>query len=199
MQVTLKNRVTVEQSVDRVWDFLSDPRQVATCMPGAEILEALDERTFRGAIKLKLGPFSAQFRGDVAIEHLDPVTHEIRMVGKGKDVKGTGSATMTITGKLTELPGGRTEMDSQSDLVISGKMAQFGSRMIEDVSKSMFAKFTEAMAARLAAQASGAAPEATPTAGALNVTEVAGAVVRGALGRLMGGGGRGGDKDDPGT
>jgi carbon monoxide dehydrogenase subunit G len=193
MQVTLKNSFIVTQRIERVWAILSDPRQVATCMPGVEILEALDEKTFRGAVKLKLGPFSAQFLGELVIEHLDPAAHEIRMVGKGKD--STGSATMTIVGKLTEHPGGQTEMVSQSDLVISGKLAQFGARMIEDVSKSMFSKFTEAMTARLEEEASGKSPETVPRADAIRLTAVVGAVVKGAVGRLFGAG----KKDDSGA
>ena len=187
MQVTLKNSFTIDQPIERVWKFLSDPYKVAPCLPGAEILEAVDEKTYKGAIKMKLGPFTSQFKGEVTIEHLDEAAHEIRMVGKGKDVKGTGSASMTISGKLKALPDGGTEMESQSDLIISGKLAQFGSRMIEDVSKSMFRKFTEAFSARLAAEAAGEAPpETDPGDNAVSVTEVAGAVVRGAMGRLFG-------------
>ncbi|MCH8887502.1 MAG: SRPBCC family protein [SAR324 cluster bacterium] len=187
MQVTLKNSFTIDQPIERVWKFLSDPYKVAPCLPGAEILEAVDEKTYKGAIKMKLGPFTSQFKGEVVIEHLDEAAHEIRMVGKGKDVKGTGSASMTISGKLKALPDGGTEMESQSDLIISGKLAQFGSRMIEDVSKSMFRKFTEAFSARLAAEAAGEAPpETEPGDNAVSVTEVAGAVVRGAMGRLFG-------------
>ena len=188
MQVTLKNSFTIDQPIDRVWDFLSDPYKVAPCLPGAEILEALDDRTYRGAMKMKLGPFTSLFKGEVVIEHMDPATHEIRMVGKGKDAKGTGSASMTITGKLTAKADGGTEMDSQSDLVISGKLAQFGSRMIEDVSKSMFRKFTDTFTARLAAEAAGEAPPQAEADNAVSVTEVAGAVVKGAVGRLFGGG-----------
>ncbi|MEE8434826.1 MAG: SRPBCC family protein [bacterium] len=187
MQVTLKNSFTTDQPIELVWKFLSDPYKVAPCLPGAEILEAVDEKTYKGAIKMKLGPFTSQFKGEVVIERLDDAAHEIRMVGKGKDVKGTGSASMTITGKLNALPDGGTEMESQSDLIISGKLAQFGSRMIEDVSKSMFRKFTEAFSARLAAEAAGEAPPQTgPGDNAVSVTEVAGAVVRGAMGRLFG-------------
>ena len=187
MQVTLKNSFTIDQPIERVWKFLSDPYKVAPCLPGAEILEAVDEKTYKGAIKMKLGPFTSQFKGEVTIEHLDEAAHEIRMVGKGKDVKGTGSASMTISGKLKALPDGGTEMESQSDLIISGKLAQFGARMIEDVSKSMFRKFTEAFSARLAAEAAGEAPPETADGdNAVSVTEVAGAVVRGAMGRLFG-------------
>jgi len=186
MQVKLNNTFTVQQPIDKVWAFLSDPRKVAPCLPGAELQEAVDAKTFRGIVKLKLGPFTTQFQGEVVIEHMDAAAHEIRMVGKGKDSKGTGSASMTITGKLRALPGGGTEMVSTSDLSISGKIAQFGARMIEDVSKSMFAKFTEAFAAQLAAQGPGKAAPAAQADNSVNVAEVAGAVVKGALDRLLG-------------
>ena len=186
MQVTLKNTFSIDQPIDRVWRFLSDPHLVAPCLPGAELQEAVDEKTFRGAIKLKLGPFSSQFKGEVVIEQKDDAGHEIRMVGRGKDAKGTGSASMTITGRLTALADGGTRMESTSDLVISGKIAQFGSRMIEDVSKSMFDKFTENFTARIRAESAGqAAPEAAGADG-VSVTEIAGAVVRGAVNRWLG-------------
>jgi carbon monoxide dehydrogenase subunit G len=190
MQVILKNTFTVQQPIERVWAFLSDPRKVAPCLPGAELQEAVDEKTFRGAVKMKLGPFTSQFQGEVVIEHLDPAAHEIRMVGKGKDSKGTGSASMTITGKLTALPDGGTEMMSESDLSISGKIAQFGSRMIEDVSKSMFGKFTQSLTAQLDAEARGVRAPKAAKDNAVSVTEVAGAVVKGAVGRMLGKGGK---------
>ncbi|HKJ00170.1 MAG TPA: SRPBCC family protein [bacterium] len=182
MQVTLKNEFTINEPIDKVWAFLSDPHKVAPCLPGAELTEQVDDSTFKGGVKLKLGPFASQFKGEVVIEHMDAATHEIRMVGKGKDAKGTGSASMTITGKLTATADGGTHMESQSDLVISGKIAQFGSRMIEDVSKSMFKKFTDTFTARL----SGAAGDAPDAADAVSVTEVAGTVVKGMVGRILG-------------
>lgn len=194
MQVSLNNSFSTDQPIDRVWAFLSDPYKVAPCLPGAEILEAVDDKTYRGAMKMKLGPFTSQFKGEVVIEHMDPAAYEIRMVGKGKDAKGTGSASMTITGRLKALPDGGTEMESTSDLVISGKIAQFGSRMIEDVSKSMFKKFTESFSARLAAEAGGEVPPEAAGADAVSVTEVAGAVLKGAVGRMFGKGG--GEPDD---
>lgn len=182
MQVTLNNSFSVPQPIDKVWAFLSDLNKVAPCLPGAEIHEAVDAKTFRGAMKMKLGPFSTQFQGEVAVEHMDSAAHEIRMVGKGKDAAGTGSASMTITGKLTALPDGGTRMDSQSELVISGKLAQFGARMIEDVSKSMFDKFTASFTAEL----SGKGPKGKRKDNAVSVTDVAGVVVKGAVGRLLG-------------
>jgi hypothetical protein len=181
MQVTLKNNFTINEPIDKVWGFLSDPYQVAPCLPGAELTEKVDDRTFKGGVKIKLGPFTSQFKGEVMIEHMDAAAYEIRMVGKGKDAKGTGSASMTITGKLTATADGGTQMHSQSDLVISGKIAQFGSRMIEDVSKSMFHKFTESFSARIRGEGGDA-----PVDNSVSVTEVAGTVVKGMVGRMLG-------------
>ena len=194
MQITLRNDFTIDQPIEKVWAFLIDPYQVAPCMPGAAILEKVDDTTYKGALKMKLGPFSSQFKGEVVIEEMNEADHEIRMVGKGKDARGTGSATMTITGKLVALSDGGTEMQSTSDLVITGKIAQFGSRMIEDVSKSMFKKFTEAFAARIA----GGEAVSTDT-NAISVADVAGTVVKGMVGRMFGKGDNDGQSEGSGS
>jgi carbon monoxide dehydrogenase subunit G len=182
MEIKLEDAFTIDEPIEKVWEFLSDPRQVAPCLPGAEILEVVSDTQYKGAVKLKLGPFSTQFKGEVVIEHMDAASHEIRMVGKGKDARGTGSAAMVITGKLKALPDGGTEMTSQSELTINGKLAQFGSRMIQDVSKSMFRQFTENFRARL--KGGEGAPAAADNA--VSVTKIASAVVKGAVGRFMG-------------
>ena len=182
MEIKLEDAFTIDEPIEKVWKFLSDPQQVAPCLPGAEILEVVSETEYKGAMKLKLGPFSAQFKGEVVIEHMDAASHEIRMVGRGKDARGTGSAVMVIVGKLKALPDGGTEMTSSSQLTINGKMAQFGSRMIQDVSKSMFKQFTETFCARL--KGGEGAPASADNA--VSVTKIAGAVVKGAVGRIMG-------------
>ena len=182
MEIKLEDSFTIDEPIEKVWKFLSDPQQVAPCLPGAEILEVVSDTEYKGAVKLKLGPFSAQFKGEVVIEHMDAASHEIRMVGKGKDARGTGSASMVIVGKLNALPDGGTEMYSTSQLTISGKMAQFGSRMIQDVSKSMFRQFTENFRARL----KGGDETAASGDNAVSLTKIAGAVVKGAVGRILG-------------
>ncbi len=186
MQVTLNNSFAVDEPIERVWAFLRDPRKVAPCMPGAEILAEVSPTEYTGAIKMKLGPLSVKFDGNIAIEHLDPATHEIRIVGRGKDVKGTGSATMVLKGKLNRLPNGGTEMVSESEMTINGKMAQFGSRMIQDVSKALFAQFTATFTEHLKADSAGQTAPAQAGGNALPLGQVLGAVVKGALKRLIG-------------
>ncbi len=186
MEIELENTFTIDEPIEKVWAFLRDPEKVATCLPGAQILEVVSETEYKGAIKLKLGPFNAQFKGELVIEQMDAQAHQIRMVGKGKDARGTGSAAMVITGTLKAMPDGGTEMISRSKMTINGRIAQFGSRMIQDVSKSMFNQFTANFSSRIKGDAQeGTAPQEAGD-NALSVTKLAGAVVKGVLGRVLG-------------
>src|SRR5271167_5163065 len=97
----------VKEPVEKVWGFLSDPRKVAGCVPGAQITEQRDEKTYKGAIRVKVGPSVTDHRGLVQIVRLDPQNHEIEILGKGQDVRGRGSASMKMTGKLRALDDGR--------------------------------------------------------------------------------------------
>jgi uncharacterized protein len=141
MAVTIEKRFEVPEPVDTVWAFLSDPRKVVTCVPGAQITEQVDERTYKGAISVKVGPTVSDYKGQVQIVRMDPEAHEIEIVGKGQDTRGKGSASMKMTGKVRSLESG-TEVISISELSVAGILAQMGGRMINEVSNIMFAQFT---------------------------------------------------------
>jgi len=153
----------VKEPLDKVWSFLSDPRKVAVCVPGAQITEQVDEKTYKGAISVKVGPSVTDYKGEVTIVRLDPQNHEIEILGKGQDVRGRGSASMKMTGKLRALADGATEVTSISELNVVGILAQMGSRVITEVSNIMFAEFTRNFQTHLEglANASEAAAEAT--------------------------------------
>ena len=153
----------VKEPLDKVWDFLSDPRKVAACVPGAKITEQIDEKTYKGAISVKVGPSVTDYKGEVTILRLDPVNYEIEILGKGQDVRGRGSASMKMTGKLTALADGGVEVTSVSELNVVGILAQMGARVINEVSNIMFGAFTKNFQARLA-QPSDAAENATEAA-----------------------------------
>jgi len=155
----------VKEPLDKVWDFLSDPRKVAVCVPGAQIIEQVDEKTYKGAISVKVGPSVTDYKGEVTIVRLDPQNHEIEILGKGQDVRGRGSASMKMTGKLRPLDDGGTAVTSISELNVVGILAQMGSRVITEVSNIMFAEFTRNFQTHLEglANASEAAAEATAT------------------------------------
>ena len=143
MQVKITKTFEVKEPVARVWGFLSDPRRVATCVPGAQITEVVDERRYIGTISVQVGPVVTNYNGELIIERLDAGNFEIELVGKGQDVKGKGSASMKMVGKLRTLPHGGTEVMGSSELTMTGLLAQFGSRMVEEVSNQMFTQFTQ--------------------------------------------------------
>ena len=158
MAVRIEKTFQVKDPIDKVWRFLSDPRNVAGCVPGAQITEAVDDRTFKGSVSVKVGPSVTNYKGDVHFERLDAAAHEMELVGKGQDVKGRGSASMKMTGRLRSLPDGSTEVATVAEVNVVGILAQFGGRMIHDVSDIMFGEFTKRFEQQLqqAAEPSGA-------------------------------------------
>jgi uncharacterized protein len=149
MALKIDKTFQVQEPVETVWGFLSDPRKVATCVPGAKITEQLDEKTYTGAISVKVGPSVTDYKGEVQIVRLDAQTHEIEILGKGRDVRGRGSASMKMTGRLQALANGGTEVTSVSEVNVVGILAQMGSRVITEVSNIMFEEFTKNFQARL--------------------------------------------------
>lgn len=162
MALTIQKRFQVVEEVEKVWAFLSDPRKVATCVPGARIIEQVDEKTFQGAIRVKVGPSVTDYKGDVLIVRLDAANHEIEILGKGQDVRGRGSASMKMTGKLEALASGGTGVTSLSEVSVVGILAQMGSRVILEVSNLLFEEFTRNFQARLKQPSD--APEAQESA-----------------------------------
>lgn len=162
MALRIEKTFQVKEPLDKVWSFLSNPRKVAVCVPGAQITDQVDEKTYKGAISVKVGPSVTDYKGEVTIVRLDPQNHEIEILGKGQDVRGRGSASMKMTGKLRALDDGGTEVTSISELNVVGILAQMGSRVITEVSNIMFAEFTRNFQTHLEglANASEAAAEA---------------------------------------
>ena len=151
----------IQASPDRVWEFLVDPRQVVTCLPGAELTSVQDESTFLGRVKVKVGPVVAAYSGKVVITERDDTARVLRMVGEGRESAGSGSAKVVITSAVAALPGGSTEVRVTADLDVVGKIAQFGRGMIESVNKQMFRQFTECVRAKLEAPDAAAPADAT--------------------------------------
>jgi carbon monoxide dehydrogenase subunit G len=149
MAIRIEKTFQVQEPLESVWKFISDPRKVANCLPGAQITEAVDDRTFKGVIKVQVGPSVTDYKGQVHIERLDDQKHEIELVGKGQDVRGKGSASMKMTGKVQSLPDGSTEVASVAEVNVVGLLAQMGARMIQEVSNKVFAEFASNFAARL--------------------------------------------------
>jgi uncharacterized protein len=167
MALKIEKTFQVPEPVESVWRFLSDPRKVATCVLGAQITGQVDEKTYKGAIKVKVGPSVTDYNGEVQILRLDAQNHEIEILGKGQDVRGRGSASMAMSGKLRALENGGTEVTSVSEINVIGILAQMGSRVITEVSNIMFAGFIKNFQDRLReasgdAAAQGIGAEVTP-------------------------------------
>ena len=143
MALRIEKTFQVNQPIEKVWSLLSDPAKVASCVPGAQIREKVDDKTFKGSISVKVGPSLTDYKGEVQILRLDRQNHEIEIQGKGQDVRGRGSASLTMTGKLAALDGGVTQVTSVSEVNVVGILAQMGSRVITEVSNIMFDKFSQ--------------------------------------------------------
>ena len=152
----IEQKLSVEAPPERVWALLTDPYQVASCLPGAAITEQVDERTYRGTITVKVGPVTTSYKGTIRFERLDAARWEAELVGQGQDVKGRGGAEMRMQSRLAPTDRG-TEVTVTSEVNISGLLAQLGRGMIETVSTQIFRQFAAAMQQKLAgAPASGA-------------------------------------------
>src|SRR3984957_21054068 len=134
MAIPIEKTFQVKEPVDQVWNLLSDPKRVATCVPGAKITEQLDDKTYKGTISVKVGPSATDYKGELEIVRSDAASHELEMIGKGQDVKGRGSASMKMTCKARSLENGGTEVKSVAGGNGGGIPAQMGARMRHEVS-----------------------------------------------------------------
>lgn len=156
MGVKIEKSFQAPYPVDAVWNFLSDPQKVVTCVPGAKITEQVDDTHYKGSISVKVGPSVTDFKGEVTIVRLDSAAHEIEILGKGQDVRGRGSASMKMTGNASAVDGG-TEVSTVAELNVAGILAQMGGRVMQEVSNIMFEQFTKNFREKLAGSESSAA------------------------------------------
>jgi uncharacterized protein len=166
MAMQIEKTFRVKEPIEQVWSLISDPRRVATCVPGAKITEQVDDKTYKGTISVKVGPSATDYKGQLEIVRLDPENHELEILGKGQDVRGRGSASMKMTGKLRSLEDGGTEVTSVSEVNVVGILAQLGSRVISEVSNIMFGQFIKNFQAQLQQPANTPAAEAEPVSAA---------------------------------
>lgn len=141
MEVKLDKRYPVAASIEQAWTVLSDIRATAACMPGAQITEQLDDTHFKGTVKSKVGPAVMVFGGDIELLGIDVAAKQLKMLGKGADKSGS-SASMNLVAHLEagETPG-TSVLVGQATILVSGKLAQFGSRLLVPVSDAMLGQF----------------------------------------------------------
>lgn len=162
MKTTINKTFLVERPIKEVWEFISDPHKVVTCVPGAQLTETIDDKNYKGTVTMKIGPVSTSFNGQISLTELDETSHSMQITGKGVDTKGKGSANMVLSGNLVAKGDQTTEVTNDMDISITGKLAQFGSRMIADVSDQVFQQFLTNFRSQLDKQsASSSADEST--------------------------------------
>jgi uncharacterized protein len=156
--VKLEHSFQVQAPLDRVWDALIDVERVAPCLPGAEVTEAGEDGTYRGTFSVRLGPTTAAYRGELAMEEVDADAHRAVMRASGQDKRGQGSAKATIVSTMRE-EGGATTVDVETDFTITGRLARFGrGGMIQDVSNRLLRDFSDCLQKTI--ETSEATPEA---------------------------------------
>ena len=168
MEVVIEKQYPVSAGIPAAWAVLSDMHALATCMPGAQITEDIDATHFMGSVRVKVGPAVAAFAGTIEILALDATTHTLKMLGKGAD-KGGSSASMELTASLLPGENGHCVLAGHAAVIVNGKFAQFGGRMMNSVSDMILAQFADvfsqkAQALQASAPAGGADAGSVPAA-----------------------------------
>jgi carbon monoxide dehydrogenase subunit G len=160
----LNHEFTVNVPVAEAWAILTDLERIAPCLPGAQLTE-IEGDTYRGQVKIKVGPILAQFKGQASFVSRDDVAHKASLKGEGRDTTGKGNASAMITAELTSVTPTSTKCTVHTDLSISGKVAQFGRGALADVSDKLLAQFSENLNQLISAAPAPSAPvvaETTP-------------------------------------
>jgi carbon monoxide dehydrogenase subunit G len=157
----LDHSFTVPVPVDEAWKVLLDLPRVAPCMPGAT-LTGVEDDTFTGTVKVKLGPINLTYQGKGRFVERDEAAHRVVIEASGRDARAAGTAAATVTATLVP-EGESTRVDVGTDLTVTGRPAQFGRGMLADVSGKLINQFAECLAETIAGPpAEVAAPEAAP-------------------------------------
>lgn len=156
----LDHEFTVPAPVGEVWKAVVDPERVAPCMPGATVTE-VDGDAFKGTVKVKLGPISLLYKGTGQFIEKDAETKKVVIKAAGKDARGAGTASATVTLTLTEKDG-VTHGAVATELAVTGKPAQFGRGMISEVGGKILDSFAECLSGKLAATPEPEKPQERP-------------------------------------
>jgi uncharacterized protein len=159
----LNHSFSVNLGIDEAWKVLTDLERIAPCLPGAQLQE-IEGDIYRGAVKVKVGPISAQFKGQATFQERDDERRRAVLKGEGRDTGGKGNASALITAQLEEVSEGVTTCTVHTDLTITGKVAQFGRGALADVSDKLLAQFSDNLGALLADQPAAEAATEAPAA-----------------------------------
>jgi len=138
----LNHHFTVNVPVAEAWKILINVELIAPCLPGAQLQE-VEGDTYRGVVKVKVGPIQAQFKGQASFLERNDVDHKAVLKGEGRDTGGKGNASALITAQLTSISPTSTKVEVNTDLAVTGKVAQFGRGAMADISDKLLAQFSQ--------------------------------------------------------
>lgn len=150
----LNNSFEVAADRATAWRVLNDVERIAPCLPGAQ-LEEVDGDEYKGNVKVKVGPISAQYKGKATFIEQNEAEGKVIIKGAGRDSRGAGNANALITATLHEIDADNTRVDVHTDLSITGKAAQFGRGVMGDVSAKLMGQFAENLQELLAEEQAG--------------------------------------------
>jgi uncharacterized protein len=151
--IPVQERFLIQAPIEKVWAYFENPPQVVPCLPGAELLEVVDETAFRGQVRLQVGPVAAHYDGTVTIEKIDEQQKSMALVARGDQKGMVGHAEAHITFSLRPMGPAETEVVIDAELALAGRLAQFGGAMIQMVSRQLFRKFGHCVRQALTAEA----------------------------------------------
>jgi uncharacterized protein len=149
IRMQLAHEFTVHTPIDRAWAVLTDIERIAPCMPGAALTE-VDGETYHGLVKVKVGPISAQYKGTASFVEKDEAAHRVVLKAAGRDTRGQGNASATVTAVMTK-QGDGTRVEIATDMTVSGRVAQFGRGVMADVTARLLQQFVDNLEANVLA------------------------------------------------
>jgi len=194
----IDNEFTVSAPIEQAWETMMNLERIAPCLPGAAIQEEKDDGEYDGTMKVKIGPITASYKGTVKFEEVDEENHRAVLQATGRDARGQGTASATIVSTLKEESDG-TKVSVETDMKLTGRAAQFGRGIAQDVATKMLAQFASCLEEEITSSPEeGSAVAAEPTAeengsrGGAQQAETPAAAVGGTAGRII-------SSDDPGV
>lgn len=160
----IEDSFTVRTPVERLWATIRDVEAIAPCMPGAELTEVVDERTWKGRVHVKLGPVQMAFAGTVVMDEVDDVARRARLSARGTEQRGRGAATASVESWLEPADDGATIVTIRSDITVTGAAAQLSRGLLPEVSRLLTRQFAECLEAKLREEPAGATGAPAPTA-----------------------------------
>ena len=136
-----ENSFSVSVPLDQAWAKLLDVPTVAPCVPGAELTEVVSQTEYKGMVTIKLGAVKMTYRGTVNLEEVDEQAHRILLRANGSEARGSGAASATVTSTLADNGSGGTTVNILSDIAVTGRVAQFGRNIMQDVAGKLIQEF----------------------------------------------------------